>query len=120
VRVLDEPGFEFRVPPQEFKVQMLLVCQLLLEMGELRVETVYLLGLSIDSALLLVWGWLTINSLRAQCLLKQTNEGRRSFQISLIDLISSRHQRSRQQASREEKFVATETNGLVSRRSLFC
>jgi hypothetical protein len=82
---------------------MLLVCQLLLEMGDLRLETVYLLGLSIDSALLLVWGWLTINSLRAQCLFKQTDEGRRSFQISLIDLVSGRHQRPPAEASREKE-----------------
>jgi hypothetical protein len=94
VRVLDESGFKFCIPPQELKVQMLLVRQLLVETGDLRLETVYLLGLSIDSALLLVWGWLTIDSLSAQCLLKQTDEGRRSLQISLIDLISSRHQRS--------------------------
>jgi hypothetical protein len=94
VRVLDESGFKFCVPPQELKVQMLLVCQLLLETGNLRLETINLLSLSIDSALLLVWGWMTINSLSAQRLLKQTDEGRRSLQISLIDLISSRHQRS--------------------------
>lgn len=91
MRVFADESFKFRVAPPQPVVVTARLLQLLLEASELALEPRHLLRQAFDGALLLVRVGRPVDSLCSQSLLKEANEGCRSLEVSLIDLVSSWH-----------------------------
>jgi hypothetical protein len=93
MRIFADDGFQFCVAPPQPVIVSACLPQLCFESGELPLEVVDLLGLALDSPLLLLWFRWAIESQSAEDLFEETHNGRRATQVRLVDLVGGRHQR---------------------------
>jgi hypothetical protein len=92
MRIFAADGFQFRVTALPAVMGSARLPQFCFESRELGLETVKLLGLALDGALLSVRFRWTGECQSANDLLKEADHSRQARQVPLVDLVGGRHQ----------------------------